>query len=70
MNRLLSRLLATCFVAFTLGSVSLPVFADTVFTPTSGREELDFQNDRRSGQARDTYADDSFMSSIEGSFSS
>ncbi len=47
MNRLLSRVLATLMLTFAFGGIALPVFADTVFTPTSSREELDFQNGRR-----------------------
>ena len=70
MHRLLSRFLAIFALVIIGWTTALPVFADTIFTPTSGRETLDFQNGRKSGVDRETYADSSFMSSIESSMSS
>jgi hypothetical protein len=70
MHRFFSRFVAVALLALSAGSSIAPAYADTIFTPTSSREDLDLQNDKRSGMNRESYADQGFMHDIEGSLSS
>ncbi len=70
MTSLFKRILLTCILGSFFLSGSASVFAEQIFSPTGSRTELDLQNGKRTGQNKESYANDSYISQVEGSFSS